>query len=79
MPGYLVTLAGAVTMLVGASLALFQTDLKRLLTYSMVSALGILMLLIGLDTTLSIQAAMAFLLAHAFYKGALFLIVGGGP
>jgi len=73
---YLVTLAGAVTMLVGAALALFQTDLKRLLAYSTVSALGILTLLIGLDTTLSIQAAMVFLLAHAFYKGALFLVAG---
>jgi multicomponent Na+:H+ antiporter subunit A len=73
---YLVTLGGAVTMLVGAALALFQTDLKRLLAYSTVSALGILTLLIGLDTTLSMQAAMVFLLAHAFYKGALFLVAG---
>lgn len=73
---YLVTLVGAVTMLGGAALALYQTDLKRLLAYSTVSALGILTLLIGLDTALSMQAAMVFLLAHAFYKGALFLVAG---
>jgi len=73
---YLVTLAGVVTMLLGAALALFQTDLKRILAYSTVSTLGTLVLLLGLDTTLSIKAAMVFLLVHALYKGALFMATG---
>lgn len=73
---YLVTVVGAVTMLMGAVLALLQTDLKRILAYSTVSALGTLMLLLGLDTTLSIKAAMVFLVVHSLYKGALFLIAG---
>jgi multicomponent Na+:H+ antiporter subunit A len=73
---YLVTSAGAVTMLLGAFLALTRNDLKQILAYTTVSSLGTLVLLIGLDTTPSIQAAVVFLLVHALYKGALFLIAG---
>jgi multicomponent Na+:H+ antiporter subunit A len=73
---YIVTTIGAVTMLVGGSLALYQTDLKRMLAYSTISALGTLVLLIGLGTSAAITAAMVFLLAHALYKGALFMVAG---
>ncbi len=73
---YLVTMAGAVTMLLGAMLALAQTDLKRILAYTTVSALGTLVLLIGLGTTLAIKAALVFLIVHSLYKGALFLVTG---
>lgn len=68
---------GWVTLLVGALLALGQTDLKRLLAYSTVASLGALVLLLGLNTPLSVKAAMVFLPAHALYKGALFLVAGG--
>jgi len=73
---YIVTAVGATTMLLGAYLALQQTDLKRMLAYSTVSALGILTLLLGLGTPPAIKAAMAFLAGHALYKGALFLVAG---
>lgn len=73
---YSLTIVGAVTMLVGAYLALRQTDIKRLLAYTTVSALGMLTLLLGLGTELAAEAAIVFLLAHALYKGALFLVAG---
>jgi multicomponent Na+:H+ antiporter subunit A len=73
---YALTTAGAVTMVVGAYLALRQTDLKLILAYLTVSALGILMLFLGIGTPQAIVAAMAFLLGHALYKGALFLVAG---
>lgn len=73
---YIITSIGAVTMLVGAVVSLYQLDLKRILAYSTVSALGTLMLLLGLDTELSIKAAMVFLLVHSLYKGSLFLVAG---
>lgn len=73
---YLVTLAGASTMLIGALLALPQTDLKKLLAYTTVSALGILVMLIGLGTTMASKAAIVFLLVHSLYKGALFMVAG---
>jgi multicomponent Na+:H+ antiporter subunit A len=73
---YIVMITGAVTMLIGAAMAMAQTDLKRLLAYSTVSALGTLTLLIGLGTTPAIKAAMVFLLVHSLYKGALFMATG---
>ena len=71
-----VTTLGAVTLLVGAYLAWQQRDLKRILAFSTVSALGMLFLLLGIGTDVAIKAAMVFLLAHALYKGALFMLAG---
>ena len=73
---YAVGGVGAATMLVGGYLALSQTDLKRLLAYSTVSALGMLTLLIGLGSDHALEAAVVLLLAHGLYKGALFLVAG---
>ena len=67
---------GAVTMLVGAGRAILETDLKRVLAYSTISALGILMLLFGIGTPAAATAGLAYLLSHACYKGALFLVAG---
>lgn len=71
-----VSVVGGATMLVGGWLALVQSDLKRILAYSTVSALGMLTLLLGLGGQLAVPAALAYLLGHAMYKGALFLIAG---
>jgi len=73
---YLVTLFGALTMLVGAVIAVTQTDLKRILAFTTVSVLGTLTMLLGIGTTLSITAAVVYLVAHSLYKGALFLMAG---
>lgn len=72
----LVTTVGAVTFVVGAYLVINQFDLKKILAYSTVSALGLLVMLIGLGTDLALKGMVAFLLAHALYKGALFMIAG---
>ncbi|MEQ9012473.1 hydrogen gas-evolving membrane-bound hydrogenase subunit E [Algiphilus sp.] len=65
--------AGSVTMLLGAVLAFRSSGLKRVLAYTTVMALGTLTLLLGLGEA---GAAVSFLLAHALYKGALFLVAG---
>lgn len=67
---------GALTAVWGSILALAQTDLKRLLAYTTIMALGILTMLLGGQTTPSLTAAMTFLLVHALYKSALFMVVG---
>ncbi|MEX1024798.1 MAG: hydrogen gas-evolving membrane-bound hydrogenase subunit E [Planctomycetota bacterium] len=67
---------GTVTLLVGGWLALAETDLKRLLAYSTVSALGAMTLFLGLSGGLAVTAAVALVVAHACYKGALFLVAG---
>src|SRR5574339_1227607 len=71
-----ITTMGAITMVVGAARALIETDLKRVLAYSTISALGILMLLFAIGTPAAATAGLAYLLAHACYKGALFLVAG---
>jgi multicomponent Na+:H+ antiporter subunit A len=70
------TVAGAVTMILGGVFALAQTDLKRLLAYSTVSALGILVMLLGIGSEVALTAAMVFMVVHALYKGPLFMIAG---
>jgi multicomponent Na+:H+ antiporter subunit A len=67
---------GAATMLLGAILGLLQTDLKRILAYTTLSVLGMLTMLIGVETELALQSAMFFLFGHALYKAALFLCAG---
>ncbi len=72
----LLTTFGGITMLMGAFMAVGQSDLKRILAYTTVSALGIMVFLIGLGGKYAITAAMTFLVVHALYKGALFLVAG---
>jgi multicomponent Na+:H+ antiporter subunit A len=67
---------GAATMLLGVLMALGHTDLKRILAYTTLSALGTLTLLLGIGSNLAIKAAVAYLLAHALYKAALFMTSG---
>ncbi len=67
---------GAATMVLGAYLAWQQVDLKRILAYSTISALGILVLLLGVGGALATKAALTVLVAHSLYKGALFLVAG---
>ena len=67
---------GGYTMILGAFLALKQTDLKRILAYTTLSVLGTLMMLIGYGTELAIKTMIIYLVAHALYKGTLFLTAG---
>ncbi|MDP4535165.1 putative monovalent cation/H+ antiporter subunit A [Alkalimonas collagenimarina] len=72
----ILSLFGAVTMVTGIFLASRATGVKRVLAYSTVMALGTLTMLLGLGTEKAALAAVTFLLAHALYKGALFMIAG---
>lgn len=70
------TLIGGFTMLYAAIHTLFRLDMKGVLAYSTISALGILTFLIGIGSDAAILAAVVFLLIHATYKAPLFLITG---
>lgn len=72
----LLTVFGGFTMVMGAWLSISQTDLKKILAYTTVSALGTMVLLIGNGTQYAINAAIIFLLVHAMYKGTLFMMAG---
>lgn len=70
------TLVGAFTMVQASIWALRQIDLKMMMAYTTVMALGALTMLLGQGSAMAVTAAMAFILVHAFYKAALFLGVG---
>ncbi|WP_319535066.1 hydrogen gas-evolving membrane-bound hydrogenase subunit E [uncultured Vibrio sp.] len=73
---YTLSIFGGFTAIWCGLLALKQTDLKLMLAYSTNVALGKLVLLIGMGTELALTAALLFILAHSFYKAALFMVVG---
>lgn len=67
---------GLATFAVGSVVGLRQRDLKAALAYSTIGQLGALVALIGLPHGHGIKAAIVGILAHALYKGALFLVTG---
>ncbi|MBL0931160.1 MAG: DUF4040 domain-containing protein [Alphaproteobacteria bacterium] len=67
---------GIATAATGMAMAFRETDLKRVLAQTTVAALGTLVMLIGIAPELSIAAAVTFLIVHAFYKAALFMVAG---
>jgi multicomponent Na+:H+ antiporter subunit A len=68
--------AGAITMILGAWLAVGQTDMKKILAYSTTSVLGALTFLLGMGSRAALDAAVTYLVIHALYKAALFLVAG---
>ncbi len=73
---------GIVTMLAGATMALLQSNMKRILAYSSVSQIGYIATGIGVATFMGIEGGMGFagaiyhIINHAFFKAGLFMMVG---
>ncbi|PAJ73120.1 NADH-quinone oxidoreductase subunit L [Pseudoalteromonas sp. NBT06-2] len=70
---YVIALIGTFTLLLGASAAMVQSDLKRILAYSTISQLGYMFLALGVGASAS---AVFHLMTHAFFKALLFLSAG---
>ena len=68
-----IAIIGAITMVMGAYRAIFQTDIKKLLAYSTVSQLGLMVLGMGVGAR---EASLFHLVTHAFFKAGLFLSAG---
>nr|ARK13512.1 NADH-quinone oxidoreductase subunit M [Fibrella sp. ES10-3-2-2] len=68
-----VALVGTLTTVWGGLSALFQTDIKRVLAFSTVSQLGLMVAAMG---TGNVSGALFHLLTHAFFKAGLFLAAG---
>ena len=64
---------GVITALMAALIAIAQDDIKRILAYSTVSQLGLMMVSLGVG---GVAAGIVHLLAHAFFKALLFLGAG---
>ena len=63
-------------MITGSLVAIFQTNIKRLLAYSSVAQIGYIVLGISLNSEMGLTAAVVHLFNHAIAKGALFLVMG---
>ncbi|MDR2839087.1 MAG: monovalent cation/H+ antiporter subunit A [Azonexus sp.] len=68
--------AGLLTLLIGGYLALFQSDLKGVLAYSTISHLGLITLLLGMNSELALVAAVFHMVNHATFKASLFMAAG---
>src|SRR3981189_253266 len=68
-----VAIVGAVTALFAATIAIVQTDIKRVLAYSTMSQIGYMFLAVGVG---AYAAGFFHLLSHAFFKALLFMSAG---
>ena len=73
---WIVSGTGLATLLLGAFAAMFQNDLKSLLAYSTISHLGLITLLLGMNSPLAAVAAVFHMMNHATFKASLFMAVG---
>ncbi|MGR3811960.1 NADH-quinone oxidoreductase subunit 5 family protein [Jiulongibacter sp. NS-SX5] len=71
--GIIIAGIGALTALMAAYSAIYQFDIKKVLAFSTVSQLGLMVMAMGAGAT---NAALFHLLTHAFFKAGLFLIAG---
>ncbi len=71
--GLIIAVIGVFTALIAAFSALFQYDIKKVLAYSTISQLGLMVTGIGVGAT---NAALFHLATHAFFKAGLFLGAG---
>ena len=69
-------LFGGVTAVFASVVAMRQTDMKQVLAWTTLMALGTLVLFLGAGTEGAIEGMVVFLLVHALYKAALFLVAG---
>ncbi|KAI5913016.1 hypothetical protein PA01_18495 [Azoarcus sp. PA01] len=68
--------AGLCSLAIGAYLAMFQEDMKGVLAYSTISHLGLITLLLGMNTQLALVAAVFHIVNHAAFKATLFMAAG---
>ncbi len=68
--------AGLCTLVIGGYLAIFQQDMKGVLAYSTISHLGLITLLLGMNSTLALVAAVFHVFNHATFKASLFMAAG---
>jgi NADH-quinone oxidoreductase subunit L len=69
----IVAIIGALTSFFAATVAIVQSDIKRVLAYSTISQIGYMMVGVGVG---AFAAGIFHLMTHAFFKGLLFLCAG---
>ncbi len=68
--------AGLCSLVIAGYLAIFQQDMKGVLAYSTISHLGLITLLLGMNSPLALVAAVFHMVNHATFKASLFMAAG---
>lgn len=71
-----VGMSGLISLTLAAYIATFQRDMKSVLAYSTISHLGLITLLLGLNSKLALVAAIFHMINHATFKASLFMATG---
>ena len=74
--GMVIALVGLVTFLIGSFICISQNDAKKVLAYSTIANLGLIILCAGIGTYEAVWAGILLIVFHAVSKGLLFLCVG---
>ena len=74
--GYMIALVGGLTFLLASGIAVSQSNAKRVLAYSTIANLGLVVACAGIGTYEAIWAAILLIVFHAISKSLLFLSVG---
>jgi NADH-quinone oxidoreductase subunit M len=67
---------GVVSLIYGAVIALVQTDAKRVVAYSSLSHLGLIVIAVASGNSLALTGALVYIVAHGLFSAALFLALG---
>ncbi|HEY5584790.1 MAG TPA: NADH-quinone oxidoreductase subunit L [Ruminiclostridium sp.] len=74
--GQLVAVVGGFTFVAASAIAISQSNAKKVLAYSTIANLGLIICCAGIGTRISLAAAILLMVFHAVSKGLLFLCVG---
>ncbi|MGB6520893.1 MAG: NADH-quinone oxidoreductase subunit M [Candidatus Cybelea sp.] len=67
---------GAISLVYGAVIALVQNDVKRIVAYSSLSHLGLIIIAVASQQPLALDGALVYMVAHGLFSAALFLLLG---
>ncbi len=76
VPGLMIALVGGITFFLASAMAITQSNAKRVLAYSTVANLGLVVACGGIGTYEAVWAAILLIIFHAVAKSLLFLSVG---
>src|SRR5690606_18723293 len=75
-PGALLLVVASLTMVVGVFGAITQNDIKRILSFHIVSQIGYMVMGLGLFTVAGLAGAVIYIVHHIVVKTSLFLVAG---
>jgi NADH-quinone oxidoreductase subunit M len=67
---------GAISLIYGAVIALVQNDAKRIVAYSSLSHLGLIIIAVASGNPLALKGALVYIVAHGLFSAALFILLG---